>query len=82
MAGWSLLTDFDATKRAGVPILRSINIRFRLKQQASERGTILPANSLAYQQFPRLHIGLRSIPSLTRRVMIKSLVYTMGHEQH
>ena len=34
MVGWSLLTDFDAIKRAGVPILRSLNIRFRLKQQA------------------------------------------------
>ena len=40
MVGWSLLTDFDAIKRAGVPILRSLNIRFRLKQQARERGTI------------------------------------------
>ena len=39
MVGWSLLTDFDAIKRAGVPILRSLNIRFRLKQQArKQRG--------------------------------------------
>ncbi len=38
MVGWSLLTDFDAIKRAGVPILRSLNIRFRLKQQAREQG--------------------------------------------
>ena len=28
--GWSLLTDFDAMQRAGVPILRSLNIQFRL----------------------------------------------------
>ena len=38
MVGWSLLTDFDAIKRAGVPILRSLNIRLRLKQQAREQG--------------------------------------------
>jgi hypothetical protein len=34
MVDWSLLTDFVAIKRAGVPILRSLNIQYRLKQQA------------------------------------------------
>jgi hypothetical protein len=37
MVGWSLLTDTGDIKRAGVPILRSLNIRYRLKQQARER---------------------------------------------
>jgi hypothetical protein len=34
IVGWSLLTDSGAIKLAGVPILRSLNIPFRLKQQA------------------------------------------------
>ena len=38
MVGWPLLADLIAIKRAGVPILRSLNIRYRLKQQARERG--------------------------------------------
>jgi hypothetical protein len=40
MVGWSLLTDFNAIKRAGVPILRLLNIPFRLKQQARPSGGI------------------------------------------
>ncbi len=31
---WSLLTDLEDIKRAGVPILRSLKIQFRLLQQA------------------------------------------------
>jgi hypothetical protein len=34
MVGWPLLADLIAIKRAGVPILRSLNIQYRLKQQA------------------------------------------------
>ena len=48
MVGWSLLTDFDAIKRAGVPILRSLNIRFRLKQQARKQGIFAGILSLAH----------------------------------
>jgi hypothetical protein len=56
MVGWSLLTDFDAIKRAGVPILRSLNIRFRLKQQAHEQGILQehhPSLSGLYWHVPR-----------------------------
>ncbi len=38
IVGWSLLTDFGAIKRAGVPILRSLNIQYRLKQQPLRCG--------------------------------------------
>jgi hypothetical protein len=38
MVGWPLLADLIAIKRAGVPILRSLNIRYRLKQQALTLG--------------------------------------------
>jgi hypothetical protein len=52
MVGWSLLTDFGAIeraaiKRARVPILRSLNIQVRLKQQARKQGKRL-------QQIPSL----------------------------
>ena len=33
IVGWSRLTDFGVSKRAGVPILRLINIQYRLEQQ-------------------------------------------------
>jgi hypothetical protein len=35
------MTDFGAIERAEVPILRSLNIQYRLKQQVRKQG-ILP----------------------------------------
>ena len=36
IVGWSLLTDFVAIKRAGVPIIRSLNILYPLKKHSLE----------------------------------------------
>ena len=46
IVGWSLLTDFVAIKRAGVPIWRSLNIQYRLKQHAREQRDRTPVNAL------------------------------------
>ena len=34
---WTLLSDVNAIKRAGVPILHSLNIQYRPKQHAREQ---------------------------------------------
>ena len=36
MVGWPLLADLSTNTRAGVPMLRLLNIRYRLKQQPHE----------------------------------------------
>jgi hypothetical protein len=38
MGGWSLLTDTDAMKRAGVPILRLMNVLVVLFPRAQSEG--------------------------------------------
>ena len=39
------MADLSTMKRAGVPILRSLNIRFRLKQHALTRRVVIKATS-------------------------------------
>ena len=85
MVCWSLLTDFDAMKRAGVPISRSLNIQFRLKQQARMQGVALPNVGWAFlpvnaahlcRDFStfRTHPFSRSelFPAISRRVVLPS----------